>query len=871
MKKETVIPCGSSDGPSNDAVAHYVLLQSGTATEHSIHTVGESGDDEVCIPTDASDLSGTATGTEWPPTSSASSPECPPDTTAKKARTRRKHSLVWEHFDHHSMDKYSCVCKHCNMTVRLGKEGGCGKLGTTAMRKHLENHHAHLIPGLPPRPGADLSSGGEASSLGKRKRPSSVWQHFDHHGDDKFLVVCKICKMRVRLGKEGGCDKVGTTAMHKHVTIHHQFLLQKNPTLGTGQETAAKVSKVLHPSPPSDPGRHTKIQSHSRVPELNSDVQELSQPDPVALNHGLARYIANGLHPFSLVEEPAFLEFMRCCAPQWCVPSKSYFARGAVPALATMIRERVRKGLKASIGKTVHLGAETWQGPNMSDLVSISAFWVKCEEPDMSLARCKAILEVINLGETCSLENISQALRAAVQDWLLPLELEVGSVVSERCPSMESASRNKEPRHVTCMAHCLDSEVEHTLFNFHNQLGEALEVARAACIHVCSSEAAKARFKAIQSHHNLRQRPLVPDSPADWKSTLRMVKLLCEQKLAVNEYLKESRGLSISPEQWLVLRDTASVLQPVEEVIRLLSTNTASLGQVLPLLCFAEKMLQATMDRSEVGTPAHWLSSHLMSKLATNSHVNAAKADLAYWTASFLDPRFRDTFCSYIDGGQSTAQQKLKQVKSHLLARMSENYTQSTESARAADASQPPQQVVAGQSLDEDFSLWLTNAEQMGLTKCKAEASSDNTDAEGMAAAKLELEAYVQDTLGDFSAPMSDPTHYWQAKRTAWPWLFPIAAVCLACPPTNTYSEKMFAKYGAVASEGRQGISTSTLSLLCFIRMNHEWVPTDVSAAETNVSDFVKKELDKESGESDSGQVLDEEADVLLKRVFSSD
>lgn len=863
MKKESVIPCGASDGPSNDAVAHYVLLQSGTATEHSIHTVSESGDDEVCIAADPSDLSGTATGAEWPSTS-ASSPECPPDTTAKKARTRRKHSLVWEHFDHHSRDKYSCVCKHCAMTVRLGKEGGCGKLGTTAMRKHLENHHAHLIPGLPPRPGAELASGGEASTLGRRKRPSSVWQHFDHHGDDKFLVVCKICKMRVRLGKEGGCDKVGTTAMHKHVTIHHRFLLQKNPALGTGHEAAAKTARAPHPSPPSGPARHTEIQSHSRVPELN-------EPDPVALNHGLARYMANGLHPFSLAEEPAFLEFMRCCAPHWCVPSKTYFARGAVPALATMIRERVRKDLKACVGKMVHLGVETWQGPNMSDLVSISAFWVKCEEPDMSLARCKAILEVINLGESCSLENISQALGAAIQDWLLPLELEVGSVVSERCPSTEPAFRDMRPRYMTCMAHCLDSEVENTLFNFHNQLGEAFEVARAVCIHVCSSEAAKARFKAIQSHHNLRQRPLVPDCPADWKRTLRMVKLLCEQKLAVNEYLKESRGLSISPEQWLVLRDTASVLQPVEEVIRLLSMNTASLGQVLPLLCFAEKMLQATMERSEVGTPAHWLASHLISKLATNSQVNAVKADLAYWTASFLDPRFRDTFCSYIDGGQATAQQKLKQVKSHLLARMSENYARSTKSACTAAANPPTQQVAAGQSLDEDFSLWLTNAEQMGLTKCKAEPPPDDTNAEGVAAAKLELEAYVQDALGDFSAPMSDPTHYWQAKRTTWPSLFSIAAVCLACPPTNTYSEKMFAKYGAVASEGRQGISVSTLSLLCFIRMNHEWVPEDVSAAEANVTDFVKKELDKEGGENDSVQVLDEEAEVLLKRVFFSD
>lgn len=890
MKRGAAVSCDADqDAPLHDAVAHYVLFQPETAsdvgTEEPSHSVNH---DAVYVVSDSSDACSAAATADWLSTPGSSSAS-PPEQTAKKTRTRKKYSLVWEHFDRHPLDKCTGVCRHCNMSVRLGKEGGCSKLGTTAMRRHLEIHHAELLPDslsgtnaarmqkLYPTAGADdVAQAGDSNKMclsGKlgRQSSSSVWQHFDYCGSSKFLVVCKICRMQVRLGNESGCDKVGTTAMHKHVTIHHRLRLKKNAAPEANKKGYSQKLSVSSKLSRELPASSALAAVHHEMPETSGHIWEPHNPASVALNHSLAMYMANGIQPFSLAEDPAFLEFMHHCVPQWKVPSKNYFADAGVPAIATMVRERVRRDLKACVGKTIHLGAEAWQGPHMSDLVSVTAFWMKRQEPNGNLVRCKAVLDVVNLGESCTLENVNQTLETVIKSCLLPAKLTVGNVVTERTSSGVQPFMEMQLNHITCMAHCLDFEVENLLFIYHSQLGDAFEVTRTICNQLCSSDTERAKLKTLQSHHNLKQRQLVPDCPTDWKSTLHMIKHFCEQKLAVNEYLKESGRAPISPEQWLVLRDAAGVLQPVEEVVRLLSMDTAVLGQVLPLLCFAEKMLQGTMERSERGSPAHWLSAHLLSKLGSSSHISSVKADITYWTASFLDPRFRDTFCSYIGGSQAVAEQKLNKVKKHLLVKICETYRHAAKLLHAATPAKS-ELLEPVPTLDEDFSLWLTNAEQMGLTKSKVEVSSDSADTERAIAAKFELEGYMQDSVADFCAPMSDPVVYWQTKRMVWPSLYAVAVESLTCPPTNTYSERMFEKYGPATSEGRQGISADTLSLLCFIRMNHEWVTKDVSAMPADVFNSLCKSLDRSSSEYDSARSpVDTDGEVLLKRVLFQD
>lgn len=148
--KKAAVPCGADQGGRvNDPVTHYVLFQPEIGTEETSHTSELPGDDAVYVVADSPEPSGTMTTEEWLSASGSLSECSAAEQTARK--TKKKHSFVWEHFDRHTLDKCSQVCKHCNMSVRLGKEGGCSKLGTTAMRRHLEIHHAHLLPDLPPR------------------------------------------------------------------------------------------------------------------------------------------------------------------------------------------------------------------------------------------------------------------------------------------------------------------------------------------------------------------------------------------------------------------------------------------------------------------------------------------------------------------------------------------------------------------------------------------------------------------------------------------------------------------------------------------------------------------------------------------------
>ncbi|KAL1419328.1 hypothetical protein MTO96_005411 [Rhipicephalus appendiculatus] len=369
MKRGTILQCGTNQGGIlNDPVTHYVLFQPEISTQETSQNPDIPGDDAVYVVDDSPEPSGTVTTEEWLSASGSLSECSATEQTVNDAKTKKKHSFVWEHFERHTLDKCSQVCKHCNKSVRLGKEGGCSKLGTTAMRRHLEIHHAHLLPGVSPRASvvrnrrsraadsaSDIArtSGSKKKSLDRRSKrlSSSVWQHFDYNSSDRFLVVCRICRMQVRLGKDGGCNRVGTTAMHKHVTIHHKFLLQKNPALGTREQSHSRRSQEvpcnMNKRPQTSP---TIAAGHHKTPEAKSESSAPHHTNSMALNHCLAMYIANSIQPFPFVEEPAFLEFMHCCVPQWKVPKKSYFADSGVPALATMIKQAVKKDLKTCVG-----------------------------------------------------------------------------------------------------------------------------------------------------------------------------------------------------------------------------------------------------------------------------------------------------------------------------------------------------------------------------------------------------------------------------------------------------------------------------------------------------------------------------------------
>ncbi|XP_053147372.1 uncharacterized protein LOC128343039 isoform X1 [Hemicordylus capensis] len=315
-------------------------------------------------------------------------------------RGRKVSSFVWNHFTH-TMEKFAVVCNHCRQCVRLGKEGGCAKVGTTSMHRHLSLHHPLLLPEkAPPMPATVSSSSpttppavvhtptgsrppASASSISStlratavsEKRPSApapgeevrvtkrgrkvssfVWNHFSHHATDRFAVVCNHCRQHVRLGKKGGCAKVGTTSMHRHLSVHHPFLLPKKalttPVVTSSSSSPATPPAVvctattIHSSPEATAHATTLLTVHESVNRKKA--WDPTNPHAMEQSQWLAEFLAKSMQPFALVDDPAFREFLRRCVSQWSIPGRSNFFSD-IPALAESIRDPLQKQLEPCI------------------------------------------------------------------------------------------------------------------------------------------------------------------------------------------------------------------------------------------------------------------------------------------------------------------------------------------------------------------------------------------------------------------------------------------------------------------------------------------------------------------------------------------
>ncbi|KAG0442226.1 hypothetical protein HPB47_015757, partial [Ixodes persulcatus] len=277
--------------------------------------------------------------------------------------------------------------------------------------------------------------------------------------------------------------------------------------------------------------------------------------------------------------------------------------------------------------------------------------------------------------------------------------------------------------------------------------------------------------------------------------TFYMAKRLCEQRSAIAEFFFDSTRHHLGPEQWVLLNAIVAVLEPFEEATQILSMDTATLGQVLPLLKFIENILSSMKETSAEGTVSFNLSAALLSELQASRHLNMIRDDVDYWTASFLDPRFKETLEHYIIDPEGK-----RRVHDHLIAQVVAN---TRPSFPQPSMTQPPnsdsQRVPASSPLSSrNAGLWSKHSEKMGLTTKKEQRAGSHTSRDDTAVVKLELNGYVQDD-SDHNA-CSDPLLYWSNTKDRLPCLFAVASHYLACPPTSVYSERVFSNAGCIVT-----------------------------------------------------------------------
>ncbi|KAM7284373.1 zinc finger BED domain-containing protein 4-like [Ixodes scapularis] len=308
----------------------------------------------------------------------------------------------------------------------------------------------------------------------------------------QFQAVCKECRKTGRLGKEGGCQQIGTTALHNHMKRNHPHLLKRTPAAPTATSASTPAASFVTSCVAKSP------QTQLTLLEAMNRNQSWTSTHPLAMEHNkqLGEYIAKSMKPLSMVVDPAFIDFMCFCAPKWNIPSRGYFANSAIPALETVIAEALKVHLKECVGEVL-LTTDIWSSRQVNDFMFVTAHWIT---PDFkgSLTRNNAVLDMSGFGQQHTAYNIGQKLEDVVETWLVPLGVKVGIVTSNNAQNVVKALNDRGMKHAPCMAHCLNLVVKASLTKSGAELEETFKAARAIVGHFRHSASAQRQLEAIQ-------------------------------------------------------------------------------------------------------------------------------------------------------------------------------------------------------------------------------------------------------------------------------------------------------------------------------------------------------------------------------------
>uniref|UniRef100_A0A8C5MAC7 BED-type domain-containing protein n=1 Tax=Leptobrachium leishanense TaxID=445787 RepID=A0A8C5MAC7_9ANUR len=707
-----------------------------------------------------------------------------------------RNSVVWEFFKKCAVERSVAICNLCQMRLKRGKD--TGHLGTTCLRRHMNNchtsswrktyllfeHTACLVSHSEPQP-SDLGKHLAAilnPSAGSREN----LEGFEGRADLGERVSGELDR---RTEEEEAQQTRGTTssvtnrstsqskASHVRAAPVQSAVVSKNtcrnsavweffkncaadPTvaicnlcqrrLKRGINTGHLGTRCLR--------RHMNKSSSSSSVSTHTKKYSPNHPQAQRLNASLAKFLALQLLPFQLVDSAPFREFAECAVPQWQVPKRHYFSPKAIPALYQHVEDNVIQSLGKAVSSKVHVTLDTWSSKHgQGRYISFTAHWVTLIAAGRDPRR-GSVLELVHLPR---LQKADCMRSGQVQRWLTPRQLDLEMIVCDNGSNLLSALRKGKLTHVPCLAQVLNLLVQRFLTKYPG-LPELLIQARKVCSHFRRSFPASVRVAEIQREFHLPTNRLICDMPTRWNSTLAMLQRLHKQQRAINEYLCE-----------MVSRDSACI----SDTIPLVFLLEHSLCGIIDVALEAEQRVEEEAFPSSQGPS-------LSADSIPRDH---------YWLATLLDPRYKGKVAELI----LPAQRELPSADTH-----------------ASEAAGDQRNSSEGQGRLTDAFLNFFSPRRPGTSNVGTHCQRLHHMVQDYLGARADLDTF----------PADDPLAYWVLRLDHWPEFSQYAMQLLGCPSSSVLSERMFSAAGGFVTDKRVHLSTDSVDRLTFIKMNQSWI-----------------------------------------------
>lgn len=700
---------------------------------------------------------------------------------------KRVKSEVWHHFMISPADQFKALCRYCPCVISRGKRGD---FGTSCLMRHLMRRHPDVLKNqkstekplpLPyiNLPTTNTVSAKETDSPTVEKKPvfgkktSKLWNHFSISPADPTKVVCLHCSRTISRGKK--TTNLGTSCLYRHMQrFHGHFLESKNTISGIVPSAEIRVKQEV---------------MDTAVYQAEQNCERFDEHHPVAkkITKLIAEMLALDLQPSTVVENAGLTRLLEFLQPEYSLPPSSYFTSTAIPDMYEKVKSVLLTHLKEAEAGVVHFTSSVWVSSQTREYLTLTAHWAAYESnvrPQGQDCHCSALLSVSQIDS--DMHDIPKQLEYLWESWVTSAGLQKGFTVTNN-----STVRHMLDAHghatLQCFGHTIDLIVSEAIKS-QRMVQNVLSIARKLCERVHRSAQAKERLSELQRAHQLPENQLIQDVPSKWRTSFVMLERLVEQKTAIDEMSVECDFREIiSSDQWEVLLSVCNALKPFEVACREMSTRTATLGQVIPLVHILNRKIDLLFDET-VG-----IDNMLRSlKEAMVTRLSAILRDSQYTWATMLDPRYKTSMFT---------EEEAERCKLDLIQELDLSSSTSVNSFLPNGYSEDP---VSSSTPHLNKNLWSVIDFRQ---KIKTEERSS----------ELDVLEYLEEDILDQTC---DPMDYWNLKKFLWPDLAKVAARYVGCPPSIIPAETLFSTPSVSCALSQARPMLDNVEGLLFLKVN---------------------------------------------------
>ncbi|XP_063218417.1 zinc finger BED domain-containing protein 4-like [Bacillus rossius redtenbacheri] len=462
-------------------------------------------------------------------------------------------SDVWNHFTVCQDDEKFARCNYCRAKISRGHSKT-----TSNLMKHFRNQHKLLAAAATKKFKVDSSEFDDPSVV----RPSYSLPDISVQGPSH---QCQAADIPIpgpsHQDQTPETEMSGSDSLCVQTAVTNELIRPKNLTVFSSNTFPKSVKCVQSTLPAIFDARMKFKPGDHRAADITRLIGEM-----ICLDN----------QPLCIVENKGFRQLISKLEPRYTIPTRKTFSQKIIPEMYEKVRDKVVSQLK--VVEFIGVTTDMWSSSSNDDYMSLTLHYM-----DTCFNLQHVCLEVIPFSEIShTAEHICDFITKTLEEW--GLREKVFAIVSDNARNVQAGLEMSQFQHTSCFAHSIQLVLKNGFFS-NKVITNLAAICRRIVVNFKHSSKANKILRKCQETVGVPHHRLIQDEPTRWNATLHMFKRLQEQKLAILLAAGELKlPNELTAAQWNLLDNAIAVLQVFESATLQVSSASARVSEVIPLL-----------------------------------------------------------------------------------------------------------------------------------------------------------------------------------------------------------------------------------------------------------------------------------------------